>query len=205
MYNPYYYNLLDKGHLIIENKENENILHDILENIKTNDSLNIFFFSSGYCRSEIYIIEYLILKKYKINKLIFFDIIYSDKKIVDKIQYIIELINNFYNQNIKYSFHTHYKTVLLDEYNDFINYYPNINKNNYKIDLFIGIHYQIIITGETIDIIKKNKKEYTNDLICLKERIKYINFCYNHKQDIITTKMLQYYNYNKLTIKKVNL
>lgn len=198
MYLLYYYKSLDKGNLVIENKENENILNDILENIKTNEPLNICFLSSGNCRYEIYIIEYLILNRYKINKLIFFDLIYSDKKIVDKIIYIIELINNFYNQDIKYSFHTNYETVLLDKFNNFINNYPNINKNDYKIDLVIGIHYQIVIMGDTIDIAKKNKEKYINDLIYLKERIQYMNlYC----DDLISTKILQYFNYNNIIIK----
>lgn len=195
---PYYYKSLDKGNLIIENKENENILYDILEKIKTDEPLNICFLSSGNCRSEIYIIEYLILNRYKINKLIFFDLIYSDKKIVDKIIYIIELINNFYNQDIKYSFNTNYETVLLDEFNNFLNNYPNINKNDYKIDLVIGIHYQIVIMGETIDIAKEIKKKYVNDLIYLKERIDYMNF---YCDDLISKKILQYFNYNDLIIK----
>jgi len=52
--------------------------------------------------------------------------------------------------------------------------------------------------GETIDIAKEIKKKYVNDLIYLKERIDYMNF---YCDDLISTKILQYFNYNNIIIK----
>lgn len=196
MSKPYFFNFLEKGSLIIENKENEIIIQDIVKNIKDNN-LNICFLSSGKCRSEIYIIEYLILNNYKINKLIFVDKIYSNKNIILNIELVIEMINNFFNINVEYSFHTDYDTLLLEEFNNYLNDYPNIkNIHNYKLDLIIGIHYQILIMGDNLEEVRKEKEKHSNNINELKERINYINFYYDDNNPLISTKILQYFNFN---------
>ena len=158
------YDQLDQGTLIKENLIRENFIKNIKLN-KTIDKempLNIVFYASGNARTEIFLIEQLLIAGYTVKNIILIDRIYD--KPICKLTNMIQKIKMLYDINVILCKDYDNYHFLIRE-NMFIHYIVSINYEHIN-DLSIDDYLKSISDDKKlIDLYQRNSRSFPSHII----------------------------------------